>query len=137
MQLNHHIGRTTKPVQFKLAGTKQTPIAYLTLAIGGVSQEEVSFISYVAFNKTAELLHQFVTDKGIVVEVMFNMRTNSFVDQKTGTKKYQTQNVISRFQVYDAKKDETQQNKAMTELVEHHEQVGHNDAPYDPFAGIE
>ncbi|MFT8757382.1 single-stranded DNA-binding protein [Leuconostoc pseudomesenteroides] len=137
MQINHHIGRSTKPVQFKLAGSKQTPVAYLNLAVKGFSKETVDFISYVAFNKTAELLKRLVTEKGMVVEVEFNMQSSTYSDAATGEKKYRQQNVISNFQIYRTKKVENNTSVSNDSVIEGNMSVGNEVDGIDPFAGME
>lgn len=105
MQINHHVGRLTKPVRYYVRGEKQLQIVYFTLAINDSKDGEATFIDYVAFNKTAELINKYVNQVGDVVEVAFNMRNHNYTDSKTNQKVYEVQNVVTQFKIYPTRKE--------------------------------
>lgn len=105
MQINHHVGRLTKPVRYYVRGEKQIPIVYFTLAINDSKDGNATFIDYVAFNKTAELINQYVNQVGLAVEVAFNMRNHNYTDSKTNQKVYEVQNVVTEFKIYPLQKE--------------------------------
>ena len=100
MQINHHVGRLVRDVNFTVRGEKETKIAYFKLAINDLKDGEATYIDYVAFNKTAELIRDYVTDVGQVVEVEFVMRNHNYTDKNTGQKIYAIQNQVTQFRIY-------------------------------------
>ncbi|MFT8991754.1 MAG: single-stranded DNA-binding protein [Leuconostoc mesenteroides] len=96
MQINHHVGRLVRDVNFTVRGEKETKIAYFKLAINDLKDGKATYIDYVAFNKTAELIRDYVTDVGQVVEVEFVMRNHNY----TGQKIYAMQNQVTKFRIY-------------------------------------
>ncbi|MGR8808907.1 single-stranded DNA-binding protein [Leuconostoc citreum] len=114
MQINHHVGRLTKPVRYYVRGEKQIPIVYFTLAINDSKDGKATFIDYVAFNKTAELINQYVNQVGLAVEVAFNMRNHNYTDSKTNQKVYEVQNVVTEFKIYPLQKGSKNQSEEFT-----------------------
>ncbi|WP_349533751.1 single-stranded DNA-binding protein [Leuconostoc citreum] len=100
MQINHHVGRLVRDVNFTVRGENKTKIAYFKLAINDLKDGKATYIDYVAFNKTAELIHDYVTDVGQVVEVEFVMRNHNYTDKNTGQKIYAMQNQVTQFRIY-------------------------------------
>ena len=100
MQINHHVGRLVRNINFTVRGEKETKIAYFKLAINDLKDGKATYIDYVAFNKTAELIHDYVTDVGQVVEVEFVMRNHNYTDKNTGQKIYAMQNHVTQFRIY-------------------------------------
>ncbi len=100
MQINHHVGRLVRDVNFTVRGEKETKIAYFKLAINDLKDGKATYIDYVAFNKTAELIRDHVTDVGQVVEVEFVMRNHNYTDKNTGQKIYAMQNQVTQFRIY-------------------------------------
>ncbi|MGR8809724.1 single-stranded DNA-binding protein [Leuconostoc citreum] len=100
MQTNHHVGRLVRDVNFTVRGEKETKIAYFKLAINDLKEGKATYIDYVAFNKTAELIRDYVTDIGQVVEVEFVMRNHNYTDKNTGQKIYAMQNQVTQFRIY-------------------------------------
>ena len=86
MQINHHVGRLVRDVNFTVRGENETKIAYFKLAINDLKDGKATYIDYVAFNKTAELIRDYVTDVGQVVEVEFVI--------------YSMQNQVTQFRIY-------------------------------------
>ncbi|CAK1253169.1 single-stranded DNA-binding protein [Fructobacillus tropaeoli] len=105
MQINHHVGRLVRPVKFRnLENLDRSTVAYLRLAVDGVKDQQTTFVDYVAFGKTAEVLSKLTTEKGDLVEVQFAMQNNEYMDPKTKTKVFNMQNVISRVKVFHTNK---------------------------------
>ncbi|QGN60002.1 single-stranded DNA-binding protein [Leuconostoc citreum] len=100
MQNNHHVGRLVRDVNFTVRGENKTKIVYFKLAINDLKDGKATYIDYVAFNKTAELIHDYVTDIGQVVEVEFVMRNHNYTDKNTGQKIYAMQNQVTQFRIY-------------------------------------
>lgn len=103
MQTNTHIGRLVREPQVTIRGEKNTKVAYVKLAINDLPNGQATYIDYVAFNKTAELIEQYLTSKGQIVELQFVMRNSNYADNETGEKIYKTQNVITHFRSYSSK----------------------------------
>lgn len=105
MQNNHHVGRLVRPVKFRnLDNSDRSTVAYLRLAVDGVTNKQTTFVDYVAFGKTAEVLSKLTTEKGDVVEVQFAMQNNEYLNPTTQTKVFNMQNVISRVKVFHTNK---------------------------------
>ena len=100
MQINHHVGRLVRDVKFTVRGENQTKIVYLTLAINDLKDGKATYIEYVAFNKTAELIRDYVKTIGQVVEVEFVMRNATYIDKNSGQKVYAMQNQVMQFRIY-------------------------------------
>ncbi|MBZ5997779.1 MULTISPECIES: single-stranded DNA-binding protein [Leuconostoc] len=100
MQINHHVGRLVRNINFTVRGEKETKIAYFKLAINDLKDGKATYIDYVAFNKTAELIRDYVTDVGQVVELEFVMRNHNYTDKNTGQKIYAMQNQVTQFRIY-------------------------------------
>lgn len=100
MQINHHVGRLVRDVNFTVRGENETKIAYFKLAINDLKDGKATYIDYVAFNKTAELIRDYVTDVGQVVEVEFLMCNHNYTDKTTGQKIYAMQNQVTQFRIY-------------------------------------
>ncbi|MCC8439526.1 single-stranded DNA-binding protein [Leuconostoc pseudomesenteroides] len=100
MQNNHHVGRLVRDVNFTVRGGKETKIAYFKLAINDLKDGKATYIDYIAFNKTAELIRDYVTDVGQVVEVEFVMRNHNYINKNTGQKVYAMQNQVTQFRIY-------------------------------------
>ena len=100
MQINHHVGRLVSDVNFTVRGEKETKIAYFKLAINDLKDGKATYIDYVALNKTAELVRDYVPDVGQVVEVEFVIRNHNYTDKNTGQKIYAMQNQVTQFRIY-------------------------------------
>ncbi|MDN2451529.1 single-stranded DNA-binding protein [Leuconostoc sp. UCMA20149] len=100
MQINHHVGRLVRNINFTVRGEKETKIAYFKLAINDLKDGKATYIDYVAFNKTAELIRDYVTDVGQVFELEFVMRNHNYTDKNTGQKIYAMQNQVTQFRIY-------------------------------------
>lgn len=100
MQINHHVGRLVRDVKFNVRGENQTKIVYFTLAINDLKDGKATYIEYVAFNKTAEFIRDYVKTIGQVVEVEFVMRNATYTDKNSGQKVYAMQNQVKQFRIY-------------------------------------
>lgn len=94
------IGRLTKEVFCNYTeGEKPTAYARFTLAVDGIKDEDTSFISCVAFGKTAEILNDS-TKKGARVGIIGHIKTGSYTN-KDGKKVYTTDVVADRVNIID------------------------------------
>ncbi|WP_349550031.1 single-stranded DNA-binding protein [Leuconostoc pseudomesenteroides] len=132
MQTNHHVGRLSREPKFYIRGEKQMAIAYFTLAINESKNHKATFVDYIAFGKTAEAVRDMLKTKGQVVEVIFNMRNHDFVDNETGQKRYEIQNVVSTFRIYNIKKDDSKAIPAETQRPSEVDTQKINDMPEYP-----
>ncbi|QYU56751.1 single-stranded DNA-binding protein [Weissella confusa] len=106
MQVNNHVGRVT--VLPKLVYVGQNNLAKVTFGLAidsDVTKNKTNFLYYEAIGKTAELINQFVTEKGTVLEVSFEIQSRQFTTQ-AGEKKTVFVNVVTRFKVWASPKRE-------------------------------
>ncbi|WP_339119153.1 single-stranded DNA-binding protein [Halomonas sp. BMC6] len=95
-----------------------TPVANLSLAVSekwrdkqsGQVQEKTEWVRLVAFNKTAEIIQQYVT-KGSKLHVSGKLQTRKWQDQN-GQDRYSTEIVVSDMIMLDSKSQNGQQNQA-------------------------
>ncbi|WP_349533889.1 single-stranded DNA-binding protein [Leuconostoc citreum] len=138
MQINHHVGLLVREPKFYIRGEKQMQIAYFSLAINERKDSTATFVEYIAFDKTAELVNKLLTKKGQVVEVDFKMRNHNFVDNETGHKRYEIQNVVSTFRTYGGKKNDKENSQEETEKSSNDNRPSENDIPpYPNFNDLE
>lgn len=111
---------------------KKLKIAYFKLAINDLKDGKATYIDYVAFNKTAELIRDYVTDVGQVVEVEFVMRNHNYTDKNTGQKIYAMQNQVTQFRIY--KFNQSSKNPAVqTQIADtQRSEMAYNDLPPYP-----
>lgn len=98
------IGRLTKDPELKYTPGTGTAVATFTLAIDRRTsskdgQKEADFINIVTWNKTAELVANYVS-KGRLLGVSGRIQTRSY-DAKDGTKRYITEVVADEVQFLD------------------------------------
>lgn len=115
MQINHHIGRLVRPVNFRnIDDPNRTNVAYVRLAVDGMTTKQTTFLDYVAFGKIAERLSKLTMEKGDLIELQFTIQNNEYIDQATQKKVFTFQNVISRIKVYHNGKNTKQQESSTT-----------------------
>ncbi|MCK8605768.1 single-stranded DNA-binding protein [Leuconostoc citreum] len=117
MQTNHHVGRLSREPKFYIRGEKEMQIAYFSLAINDLKDNKATFLDYVAFGKTAELVRDKLNTKGQIVEVSFNMQNHNFVDNRTGQKRYEIQNVVTTFRTYKSNRGDSKTSQAETPMT--------------------
>lgn len=132
MQINHHVGLLVREPKFYIRGEKQMQIAYFSLAINERKDSPTTFVDYIAFGKTAELVKKILTHKGQVVEVDFKMKNHNFVDNETGQKRYEVQNVVSTFKIYINKKVDAKGSQGELENNSNNTRPSDNDMPPYP-----
>ncbi|CAM3162619.1 Single-stranded DNA-binding protein [Leuconostoc inhae] len=132
MQINHHVGRLVRHVTFTVRGENQTKIVYFKLAINDLKDGKATYIDYVAFNKTADLIHDYVTEVGQVVEVQFVMRNHNYTDKTTGEKIYTIQNQVTQFRIYNPASDTKKQDSATLETPQNNNNISDKDLPPYP-----
>lgn len=97
------IGRLTKEIDTRY--TEQgTAVGKFTLAVNGTKPEDTSFISCVAFGKTAELITQYCS-KGSQIGVTGSIKTGSY-DKDDGTKVYTTDVIVNRIYLLGSKQND-------------------------------
>lgn len=105
------IGRLTKDPELKYTPGTGTAVATFTLAVDRRTskngQKEADFINIVAWNKTAELVANYMK-KGRQMGVSGRIQTRSY-DAKDGTKRYITEVVADEIQFLDSKGDSSYQ----------------------------
>ena len=90
MQTNIHVGRLLKEFDLQTVGEhKDIKMVRLGLAVKRYlcQKSQTDFIYYVAFGKTAEMLSQYANQKGMPIELHFNIQSSH----------YQTTNMITSF----------------------------------------
>lgn len=132
MQINHHVGRLVRDVNFTVRGENEIKSAYFKLAINDLKDGKATYIDYVAFNRTAELIRDYLTDVGQVVEVEFVMRNHNYNDKNTGQKIYAMQNQVTQFRIY--KSNQSSKNPAVqTQIADtQRSEMADNDLPPYP-----
>jgi single-strand DNA-binding protein len=95
------VGRITKALEMKTT-TNGVNVLSFTLAINKKVKEkdQVSYISCVSFNKTAEILNQYA-DKGSLVLVDGELQSRSY--EKDGKTVYVTEVIVNRVVLLDNK----------------------------------
>lgn len=117
MQMNSHVGRLLKEFELQTVGEKKDiKMVRLGLAVKRYlgKKAPTDFIYYVAFGKTAEMLYRYANQKGMPLELHFNIQSSHY-QTTDGQSKYQTTNVIISFMPWatgnhdksDANEDET------------------------------
>lgn len=101
------IGRLTKdPVvsQSRSQNEKTTIVARFTLAVSRQKQEEVDFITCVAFGKIAEVIEKYIK-KGNLIAVQGNIRTGMYTN-KDGQKIYTTDVLVTSLQFLEKRQEQ-------------------------------
>lgn len=116
------IGRITKDVELNLTLSKQL-FARFTLAVNRRNPDEADFISCVAWNKTAQLMQQYI-HKGDRLGITGHIRTGSY--DRDGHKVYTTDVIVDEL-TFIEKKGGQQDNSD-----DHHGQQDNPPANTDP-----
>ena len=96
------VGRITKDIEVN--EYKDTAVARFTLAVNrGGKDTEADFISCTAFNKTADLMAQYL-GKGSQIGVTGRIQTGSY--EKDGVRHYTTDIIVDRVEFLDTKRSE-------------------------------
>ena len=96
------LGRTTKDIEVKVTPSG-TQVATFSLAVDRQAKEkETDFITCVAFNKTAEILNQYVP-KGSKIQVAGRLQTGSYT-KSNGEKVFTTDVIVSSIEFCESKK---------------------------------
>ena len=94
------VGRITKDIEVK--EYSGTAVAKFTLAVNrGGKDAGADFISCTAFNKTADLMEQYLS-KGSQIGVQGRIQTGSY--EKDGVTHYTTDVLVDRVEFLDSKK---------------------------------
>ncbi|MBZ5977823.1 single-stranded DNA-binding protein [Leuconostoc gelidum subsp. gelidum] len=118
MQTNTHVGRLVRVPNIVVKGEKMIKIAYFKLAINDLSEGKATFIEYVAFNKTADLVEKYLNQKGQMVEVQFVMRNRNYINSQTNEKVYSIQNIVTQFRNYTPLKKAENVNQSETDSID-------------------
>lgn len=105
------IGNLVKEAEVK-EGLSGNSIVTFTIATNHVSQgqngerkEEAEFHNCVAFGKIGEIVSKY-GKKGQKVYVLGRIRTRSWDDQATGTKRYRTEIIVEKFTMLSKKEND-------------------------------
>lgn len=100
------VGRTTKDIELRRTA-KGNAVASFTIAINrGKKDDGADFISCVAWNKTAELLNQYV-HKGDRIALSGSIRTRNYEDNY-GKKVYVTEVLANHIEFLETKRNNEQ-----------------------------
>lgn len=94
------VGRLTKDPELRYAPGSGVPTCRFTVAVNRMKKDEADFINCVAFNKTAELIAQYL-GKGRQIAISGSIRTGSYTAQD-GSKRYTTDVVVETFDFIDS-----------------------------------
>lgn len=96
-------GRMTKPGDLKFIPASGMAVMNGTLAVNGYKEDDVNFIDFVVFGKTAENIANF-TDKGS--RICITGRINQERWEKEGQKKSRVNVIANQIELLDYKKKE-------------------------------
>lgn len=99
MQTNIHVGRLLKEFELQIVGDKQDiKMVRFGLAVQHYLSKKArtDFIYYVAFGKTAEMLYRYGNQKGMPMELRFNMQSERY-EMDDGQTQYRVTNVVTSF----------------------------------------
>jgi single-strand DNA-binding protein len=106
----------------KVTGSSGATAARFSVAVSerstnrsGDREERTTWIDVVAFGRLAEVVREYVK-RGSLVFVTGSLRTESYDDKATGTKRYRTFVVASNVQFLD-RRDDDEQDPAPTEAM--------------------
>ena len=110
------IGRLTKDVELRKTQTQKS-VASFTMAVSNGKDKPADFINCVAWEKTAELIEQYVK-KGHMLGVVGKVATRSY-DDKDGKKVYVQEILVREIEFLESK----------------HKQEPRYENPYDNYVG--
>ena len=118
------VGRLTKDVELKKTQSG-TSVVTFDLAVQRKYKQEgqpdSDFIRCVAWNKTADLMHQYLS-KGSLIGVEGHIQTRSY-DNQQGQRVYVTEVIANSVQFLESKKDREQYQETQQEVVEVQQEV--------------
>jgi single-strand DNA-binding protein len=113
--VNRHIciGTLTRDVEIRVT-PKGTPIGTFSLAVNrkwkdeqGGEKEEVSFLEFEAFGKTAEIIAKY-TEKGRQLYVESRAKQDVWTDKETDKKRSKIKFIVENFQLLGGRRDGNQ-----------------------------
>lgn len=118
------VGRLTKDVELKKTQSG-TSVVTLDLAVQRKYKQEgqpdSDFIRCVAWKKTADLMHQYLS-KGSLIGVEGHIQTRSY-DNQQGQRVYVTEVIANSVQFLESRKDREQYQETQQEVVEVEQEV--------------
>lgn len=118
------VGRLTKDVELKKTQSG-TSVVTFDLAVERKYKQEgqpdADFIRCVAWNKTADLMYQYLS-KGSLIGVEGHIQTR-FYDNQQGQRIYVTEVIANSVQFLESKKDREQYQETQQEVVEVQQEV--------------
>ena len=96
-------GRATKDVELKNTNSGKS-VATISVAVNGMN-EEVSYFDVICWNKTAEIVSEYVT-KGKQIAVSGRLQQRKWQDSD-GTKRYAVEIVANQVKLLGSKNDES------------------------------
>ncbi|HHX70656.1 MAG TPA: single-stranded DNA-binding protein [Gallicola sp.] len=123
------IGRLTKDLETRTSPSGTT-IAKTSIAVNRkFKKEEADFINLIAFNKTAELMSQYL-GKGSQVGIEGRIQTGSY-DNKEGKKVYTFDVVVDNITFLDSKKTQEKEQASPYDIP-----VAEPAEEYDPYKNM-
>ena len=103
------VGRLTKDPELRYAAGSGIPTSKFTVAVNRQGKkDEADFINCVAFNKTAELIAQYL-GKGRQIAIAGHIQTGSYL-KDDGAKRYTADVVVESFDFIDSNSSSSNRN---------------------------
>ena len=114
MNVVNLMGRFTRDPELRYTQTGKA-VANFTLAVKGYKKDEVDFINCLAWDKTAELIGEYLR-KGDLLAIEGNIKTSTY--EKDGKKNYKTEVNVGKIHFCGGKKNDAAEgnNKKNVEL---------------------
>ena len=104
------IGRLTKDPELKYSQSGKAYCRFTVAVNRDFNKDEVDFINCLAFNKTAEIIAEWL-GKGLRIALQGRIQTGSY-ENKNGDTVYTTEIVADRFEFLDNSKESENKNKS-------------------------
>lgn len=123
------VGRLTKDVELTFVANTGKAVARFSIAVNRkFKKDEVDFINCVAFDKTGEIIAQYMA-KGSQIAITGALRTGSY-EAKDGTKKYTSDVIVESFDFVGKKEEQTNNNFGKAKFEEEMTPVDNDSMPF-------
>lgn len=95
-------GRMTKSLELKMIASSGMAIGNGTIAVNGMKKDDVSFIDFTVFGKTAEAIANY-TDKGSKICITGYIKQDRW--EKDGQKRSKLNVIANRIEMLDSKQE--------------------------------